>query len=468
MYSCGVELKKKIVLILVILLLNICSLNVFGQDALNQSVSADNFLSYTIPFQTAVQCSLKNNSSIKAFRNHLHATEKDIGIAKSEFLPHAKFREDFEVTNNPIEAFTIKLNQTRAAAKDLAFGTLDFPGATLNFLTSLIAEQTFFDKKSAVGIKIAKKAYSADECMYVKKKEELVNKVAQACLKINTDKEIIKVVEEGIKDATEDLEIAQDRYNKKKGLYSDVFRAQSAVEERQQRLISANKNLDVAKKNLGLLLSTESPMEISDSVPEIKLDNDVTYYQHLAAFRSDIKAMEKRVENTQNNIKYEQADWYPTLKAVASYNFYDPFYPFGGLGNNYIAGAFLKWDIFDGNKRKYEIEKAKYQAEEAKEYLEGYKKDVNFKVYETYANIVEHQKNLEYAIKSKKAAEESQIQIEKSWSESVLPFVAVIDSQDNLDRAKLNLINNRFDIQEDLITLLYESGIIYQTFGIEY
>jgi outer membrane protein TolC len=467
MYFYGVELKKKIVLILAILLLNICCPNVFAQDALNQSVSTNEFLPYTIPFQTAIQCSLKNNSSIKAYRNHLRATEKNIGIAKSEFMPHAKFREDFEATNNPIEAFTIKLNQTRASAKDLAFGTLDYPGATLNFLTSLIAEQTFFDKKSMVAIKIAKKEYSATECLYVRKKEELVHKVAQACLKINTDKEIVKVVEEGIKDAKEHLAIAQDRYNKKKGLISDVFRAQSALEEREQRLISANTNLEVAKKHLGLLLSTESPVEISDSVPEVKLNKDVTYYQHLAAFRSDIIAMEKRVENAGNTVKYEQADWYPTLKAVASYNFYDPYYPFGGLGNNYIAGAFLKWDIFDGNKRKYEIEKAKYEEAEAREHLNGFKKDVNFQVYEIYTNVVEHQKNLEYAISRKKAAEESQVRIEKSWSESVLPFVAVIDSQDNLDRARLNLVNNQYDIQEDAITLLYESGLIYQTFAIE-
>ncbi len=84
-----------------------------------------------------------------------------------------------------------------------------------------------------------------------------------------------------------------------------------------------------------------------------------------------------------------------------------------------------------------------------------------------YSNVVEHQKNLEYATARSKAAEESQILTEKSWSHSQLPFVSVIDSQDNLDRARLNLVNTKFDLQEDIITLLYESGIIYQTFGIQ-
>lgn len=459
----GEILRRKFILILAILLLNFCELNAFGHDTLNQSISTSDVLPYIIPFKTAIQCSLKNNNNIKAFKNHINATEKDIGIAKSVFLPHARLREEFAATNNPIDAFAFKLNQTRATVKDLSIGTLDYPGAVLNFLTVLSLEQTFFDQKSLVEVKMAKKEYSASQCIYVRKKEELVHQVAQACLKITTDTEIIKVIELGMNEAKEHLEIAKN----KKGLSADISRAQSAVEEREQRLISARKNLEVAKRNLGLLLGTESFVEISDSVPELTLEKDLNYYERLAVYRSDIRAMELRVENAKNNIKHEQADWYPTLKAIASYNFYDPYYPFGGLGNNYFAGAYLKWDIFDGNKRVYGVQKAKCEKAEVEEYLAGFKKQVNFKVFEMYSNVVEHQQNLEFATTRKKAAETSQISTEKSWRNGGLPFVAVIDSQDNLDSARLNLVNTKFDLQEDLITLNYESGIIYQAFGIE-
>lgn len=458
-------MKKGFIFLLAIILLNIINLNAFGHEALNQSVSTDTYLTTTIPFQTALQCALKNNNNIRAFRNRLGSTEKDIGLARSALLPHAKFREEFVATNNPIEAFAFKLNQTRATVQDLSLGTLDFPGAVLNFLTALTVEQTILDRKPIVEIKMAKKEYSANQCLYVRKKEDLVNQVAQACLKITTDREIIKVVELGLKEAQEHLTIAKTKLNK--GLYSDVARAQSAVEEREQRLISAKKNLDVARRNLGLLLGVEDFVEISDTVPELKLDNEINYYQNLACRRSDVKAMELRVQNAKNNIDRERADWWPTLKVAGSYLFYDPYYPFGGLGNNYIAGAYMKWDILDGNRRVYGVQKAKCQKAEAEEYLAEFRKEVNFRVYEMYSNVVEHQKNLEFAAARQKAAEEGQILIEKSWHQSQLPFVSVIDSQDNLDRARLNLVNTKFDYQEDLITLLYESGIIYQTFGIE-
>lgn len=459
-------MKKGFTFVLIMFILNIvlyCQ-SASGQQILGQTVSTDEFLPCKMTFHNALEHALRNNNEIKAVRNHLCATEKNVGIARSEMLPHAKFREDFEVTNNPIEAFTIKLNQTRAAAKDLAFGTLDFPGATANFLTVLALEQSIIDRKSMIAIKMAKKAYSANTYAYLRKSEELVHNVAQASLRINTDKEIINAIELGIKDAQEHLDIAKDRYQKKKGMYSDVLRAQSAVDERKQKLISENRNLDIARKNLGLLLGLENPVEISDAIPEIKF-YDISYYNDFAPYRNDVKAMEIRVENAKNNVKHEQADWYPTLKAAASYNFYDPYYPFGGLGNNYIAAAYLKWDIFDGNKRKYQIEKAKYEEAEAKEYLEGLRKEVKFKIYENYRHIVGHQKNLELTIAAKKAAEESQALIEKYWHDSQLPFVSVIESQENLDRARLNLIDNQFELNEDLITLIYQSGIIMQEFG---
>lgn len=457
-------MKKSLISIFIIFLLSVFSQNVFGQEVLDQKVSTDEFLPCKMTFHNALEYALKNNNGIKAVRNHLCSTEKDIGIVKSDMMPHAKFHEDFLVTNNPIEAFSIKLNQTRAAPKDLAFGTLDFPGATANFLTALVLEQSIIDRRKMIAIKMAKKEYSANTYSYLRKREELIQKVAQACLKISTDKEIIKAIELGIKDTQEHLDIAQERHEKKKGLYSEVLRAKSAVDDRKQNLLSANKNLEISRRNLGLLLGLENPVEISDSVPETKF-NDISYYNDFSLYRNDVKAMEIRVANAKNNVKREQADWYPTLNAAASYNFYDPYYPFGGLGNNYIAAAYLKWDIFDGNKRKYSVEKAKYQEAEAKEYLEELKKDVNFKVYERYTHVVLHQKNLEFAKASQKAAEEGQILIEKYWNESQLPFVSVIESQDNLDRARLNLVNTQFELKNDLIILLYESGLIVLEYG---
>lgn len=446
-------MKKGFVLILVVIFMS-------------QNVLAEELVQDKMDFFAAVKYSLLNNNNIRAMRDNLSATEKDIGIARSVMLPKLVFNEDFTSTNNPTQALSYRLNQARATAEDLAVDTLNHPNSVPNFLTAGTIEQRFFDRKAMIAIKMAKKEYSANGYVYIRKQEELVNQVAQACLKVHTDKDVIDVMELGLKDAKGHLEIAQGMFNKKAAPESDVLRAKSAVDQREQKLVSAKRALEVSKRNLGLLLGLETSIELSGSVPDIKL-NDIDYYKNFAPYRSDIKAMEIRVQNAKNNISSAQSEWFPTLTALGSYNFYNANYPFGGTGSNYFTGAFFRWEIFDGNKRKYDIAKAKDKEAEAKEYLIGLRKSVNFRIFEVYSEVGEHQRNLELAISAKKSAKESHDLIEEKWSKGLETFQLVIDTQEEVDRTRLNLVKNQFDLKEDLITLTYESGIIYQELNIK-
>lgn len=454
-------IKRSIKIIIIFLVNFVFCQNAFCQGVLGQSVSTDEFLSNKMNLSSAIKYSLQNNNNIRAMRKNLSATERDIGIARSEILPKLVFREDFTVTNNPTDALSYKLNQARATASDLALDTLNHPESVPNFLTSGTLKQTILDKKAMIEIKMAKKEYSANGYAYLRRQEDLVHQVAQAYLKIITAQELIRVIELGINDTKEYLKVAEVRYKNKVGFESDFLRAKAAVENREEKLVSAQRNLKVARRNLGLLLGLESPVDVAEPIPQIKLE-DIGYYKQFSVYRNDIKATEIRLENAKNNIKAAQAEWYPTLNAAVSYNFYNSGYPFGGQGNNYIAGAYFRWELLDGNKRKYEILKAKDKEAEANEYLIGFKKAVGFRIFEVYSNVEEHQKNLEIAISVLKTSEEDTKLVEKRWRSSRLPFVSLIDAQNNLDASRASVVNNTFDLNEDLITLNYESGIIYQ------
>lgn len=456
-------MKKRFIYILLIVFLTITfgPQNVLGQDVLDQSISTNKILNDKMDFFNAASYSLEHNNNIRAMRNGLSATERDIGIARSDMLPKVKFQENFTVTNNPIEAFAIKLNQTRATPGDLSFGTLDYPGATTNFLTSGIIEQKIIDRKSMLAIKMAKKGYSENAYLFLRMQEELVNQVAQAYLSVNANEELINISKQAIDDTKRHLATAEDRYKRKVGIYSDVLRAKSALAEHEEGLISAQRNWEVSKRNLGLLLGLQTPIDTSNSVPEMTLQ-DINYYKNFAAYRNDLKAMEIKVENAKNNIQSAQAAWYPTLAAVASYNFYNQSYPFGGQGNNYIAGAFFKWDVFDGNRRKYEILKAKDKKAEAEEYLEGLKKTIDFKIYEAYSKVEENRRNLELAIEAEKEAEKDTVLVEQRWKNSELLLPSLVDAQINLNETRTNVIKLKKGVKESLINLTYESGIIMQ------
>lgn len=454
--------NSKIVIALILFLFPstiLCS--AFGQDVLVDKISKDK-----IDFYDAINFALENNNNIRAMKKGLSATERDIGIARSNMLPKLRFNENFVATNNPTDALSYRLNQARATANDLTVVTLNHPDSVTNFLTAGILEQRILDRKALIEIKMAKKEYSANGYFFLRKQEELVNSVSQAYLNVSTNQEYVKVAEQAINDAKKHLKFAESQNKNIKEFETDILRAKSAIAFREEKLNEAQKNLNISKRNLGLQLGLENSIEVTSSIPDIQLQ-DINYYKQIAVYRNDIKAMQVRVENAKNNIKAAQADWYPTFTAAASYNFYNSNYPFGGSGNNYTVGAFFKWEALDGNKRKYEILKAKDKEVEAREYLEWLRKTVDFKVYETYLNVEEHQKNLKLTNDALKHAEEDTKLVEKRWQTSELPFVALVDAQTNLNQARENLVKNRFELQEDLIYLIYESGIIAQVFWLK-
>ena len=412
-----------------------------------------------IGFKEAIVIALENNNEIRAMKRGLSASERVIGIERSQLLPHLVVGESFETTNNPVSALGMKLYQARAEASDLTLPTLNTPGSIANFLTYGMLEQVILDKKSMVEVKMAKTQYSENGYTYLRKQEDLIKAVSLAYISISTAEDLIKVLELGLNDKQEQLKIANERSKNKKTPYSDVLEATTQVAIAEQRLVSSKRSLSVAKRSLGLLLGSKESVEVSDNNPTLGLNN-IEYYAQSATFRNDVKAMEISVANSKNNIKLAQADWYPKLTANAIYSLNSNTFPVGVQGNNYIAGIFFKWEAFDGNKRKYEILKAKDQSCEAKEYLEWLRKKVDFNVFDAYSKVEESNENYKIALSALKPAEDGKKIVLKRWQDALTPFVDVQEAQINLDRIRENIVISHNNLKTQLINLYFESGTI--------
>lgn len=448
-------MKKNFIIILILILVS-------------SKVFAEEIKVHPVEFKEAIAIALENNNELRGMHESLSASERDIGISRSYLMPKISVGEDFVTTNNPSQVFALKLNQRRFTSADLAGapGTFNNPGNITNFLTYGMIQIPVYNKASLEALKMAKVQYSANGYVYMRKQEELIKNVAQNYLRIGTAQEYVKVAEQGLKEAQEHLRIANVRYRSELGLYSDVLRAKTEVSEAEQKLVTANKNLNVAKRSLGFLLGTKQSVEISNITPVLDLKT-IDYYQGFMLHRSDVKAMEINLQNAKNGIKLAQADWFPTLNLNASYNLYNNSYPFGAEGNNYIAGAFLKWDAYDGSKRKYETLKARDKTREAEQYLESLKNAVDFKVFEAFASVGEANKNFELSQIALESAQEGERLVMKRWQASLSPFVDVLDAQTNLDRARANLIKSSNDLKAQLITLYFESGVLKEELALE-
>lgn len=420
----------------------------------------------SLTLKEAIEIAFENNHEIRAMKNSLLAEKENIGIARSYLLPKITFEERFMRTDNPTYGFMAKLNQERFGMEDFAIPSLNNPKAINDFQTTLSFEQPLYVRKANLGLDMSKMEFKAKDKEFQRKKEEIALKVAKAYLMILTAKEYVKASEQAVEDAAEHVRIAEARERAGLGLYSDVLRANTALTEAEQRLVSAKKNLAIAERSLGLLLGRSEAISVSEDVLPVPL-RDLDYYINPALSRKDLEAMKLRYENAKMNVKMAESGYLPIVGIGGSYQFNDHRRPFGSEGGSYQLMAFLRWEIFDGTKREHEITKAKARASEAGEYLEGLKKAITFKIHEAFLEAGEAMKNKELAASALKSAEEGRRLVRIRYENGLSPVVDLLDAQMNVDHARANLVAMENNFKTSAINLSYEAGILLRDLNIE-
>ena len=416
--------------------------------------------------RAAVERALENNHEIVAFQNSLASHKEDIGIAQSNIMPKLSLEERFLRTNNPTYVFMSKLNQGRFTMQDFNIDSLNNPAPESDFQTNLSVFQPLLAMQASIGMDMSKTAYAAKKEEYFRKQEEIVLQVTQTYLMAQMAEEYIYVVKKGVEDASEHLRIAKVSYKNGLGLYADTLRASTAVTEAEQRLVSAEKNLKVAHRSLGMLLGLEKSIGTNSDNISITLHN-LDYYTKNAKARRDIQSMQFHFENAQNNLKMNEAALIPTLGVGSSYQLNDAEVPFGSDGESWQVFALFKWELYDGSKRSHEKQKAHYQIAETREHLARLMNGAAFQVFEAFLGVEEARKNSELAQSALATAEEGQRLVRIRYENSLSPLVDMLDAQVSLDQARTNKLMREKEQQLATLKLCFESGIIMQEMGIE-
>jgi outer membrane protein len=443
----------RLLMLSVVVFLVLLPLDGFGQEK-------------TLTLKQSIQMALQNNYELRAAKSALSAHNEDIGIARSAFLPKLTFEERATRTNNPPLSFMMKLNQQRFSENDFIVDSLNNPQPINDYQTTFSIEQPIFSMKSFMGLSIAKNEFTAKSSDYRRTKEDTVFKVVQAYLRAHTAREYLAVAQKSIEDVREHLRIAEVRYKNDLGLYSDLLRARTSLAEAEQILVSSEKEYDVAKKWLGLLLASSEPIEITDENLSFT-PSTLDYYKEISLTRNDLAAMKTRYETARKNIKAAESAYFPYIGVGGSYQMNDHRKLFGSEGDSWQVAAFLRWELFDGTNREYERSKAQYQAAEVKEHVNSLREFISFKVHEAYLSVEEAKKNVDLARAALKSAEEGKRLVTSRYENSLSPMVDLLDVQSNLNHTRAAVVARENAYKLAVINLGYESGAIMKDLNIE-
>ena len=412
-----------------------------------------------LTFSGAVIAALENNHELRSQRNSYSAKQADVGIARSMLLPKISFEERYLRTANPAYAFMTKLNQGRIESTDFVPDSMNRPDAVSDFQSAVSFEQPLFMRKAYIGLDMSKIEAAVSEENLKRKQEEVAFRVVQNCLLADTAARYVDIVEKGLEDAREHQRLAETRFGAGLGLYSDTLRAATAVAEAEQKRVSAGKNLRVARLALGLLIGSADAVEVTGEIPALPL-RKIEELRAQSLTRKDVQSLELRAANARNSVKLAEANYFPSVGMGGAYQLNDHNRPFGSEGDSWQVTAALRWEIFDGTKRKHERTKARFEVSEAEEYLAGMREMVSFQVEEAWLSLEEAKQNSELARKALATAEEGRRLVKVRYEGSLSPIVDMLDAQVSFDHARANLVARENEYKLAIANLCFASGTI--------
>src|SRR5215467_2496455 len=148
---------------------------------------------------------------------------------------------------------------------------------------------------------------------------------------------------------------------------SDLLSAKVRLSSREEDLIRARNNLELARAQLDVAMgvSADATYQLSDSLTErnasaIPLSE---LEQRALTIRPDLKRIEAQQSAQELSVAIAKSSFGPRLNAFAGWELDNPAFLAGGGGNSWLGGIELQIDLFQGGAKRAALTKERANAE---------------------------------------------------------------------------------------------------------
>ena len=336
---------------------------------------------------------------VSSQNNKLKIGEQDVSSAKGDFnqtnavfLPNISTSYTGMATNSPLMAFGFKLNQAVVTQEDFNPANLNNPSKTNMFATTFEVQQPIINIDGVFQRKAAKAKWEATRLQLERMGDYLSLETERAYMQLQLAYKSVDVLEEALKAAKENLNLANNSLKQGYLQHSDVLTVEIRVAEVENQLQYAKSNVINISEYLAVLMNEEiaGVYKPTDSLDiALSLISD----EHISNNRADIKAMQFASEAYRQSYKADKMSFLPRLNAFGSFELYDD-QIFSADANAYLVGVSLTWDIFQGSKRVGKTQKSRAQYTKANLELEEYKSESQLELNKAKRMFLDAKNNL--------------------------------------------------------------------------
>src|ERR1039458_2940296 len=274
-----------------------------------------------LSLQQAARIALEKNPIHKAAQADTKAASAGVREAQSFLMPRLTFSELATRGNDPVYVFGSKLRQQRFTTNDFAPNELNTPLPFGNFSTRFGGTWNLFDSfASWHGVSRAKEMNTASTHQLERTDQEILFRVVQAYYGVLLAAKQLEVSDQAEKTAKSIMERSQARYDSGVVVESDLLSAKVRLASREQELIRARNNLELARAQLNTAMGVpvDALYQPADPLAErnLAVGSLPDVEKKALTTRPDLKLIESEQSAQQLSVAIAKSSFGPRLNAL--------------------------------------------------------------------------------------------------------------------------------------------------------
>ena len=360
----------------------------------------------------AASIALEKNPLRKASFADAKAAAAEVREAQSFLMPHLTLSEQATRGNDPVYVFGSKLRQQRFTTDDFSLNKLNTPLPYGNFATHFGGTWNLFDSfASWRGVNRARAMNIAASHQLERTDQEILFRIVQSYYGVLLATKQLAVAEQSEKTAQSIMDRSQTRFDAGLVVESDLLSAKVRLASREQDLIRARNNLELARAQLNTAMgvSVDTAYQPADALSEriLTVSALVELEQKALTTRPDLKRIEAQQSAQELSVAIAKSSFGPRLNAFAGWEMDNPTFVAGGGGNNWLGGIELQIDLFQGGAKRAALSRERANSEKIAALKQAAGDAVRLEVRQAYYDQDSSRQQVEVARTAISQAQES-------------------------------------------------------------
>ena len=423
---------------------------VFAQDNLTQIIpNHPPEHPFELTLRKALRIALRTYPGLGAAQQGIIASKAGIGVAQSQYYPTLSgsstyTRETGNFGPQPGFPFTIPESPV----------SFDFYQAQLTLSETLFS---FGRRRSQVNQN--RHLYQASRSQYSRSLQDTVFNVEKAFFAVLKDQKLIHVDDLTIDDYKVQENVAEIRYKDGVATSYDVMNARVNLSNALLTKVTDSNQLRVDRLALDRAMGviSNSPYRAvplsSLPLPSMNQEQAVALALHN---RPDLEQITQQALAQKQVVKFNQAQFFPTVQTVGAYSFDSEFFP---LVYNWSVGTTLTVPIFNGFQFVRQIEQSRAQMKQTLFQREDLRQQTIVEVKTDIYNIRTDLQRISQDKELVNQAEQNLYLVENQFRVGTGTSVAVTQSERDLASARATLVRDQADLGVAISQLKHDEGV---------